>query len=231
MSQGLGAIVLCGGQSRRMGRPKAWLPFGGEALLQRVVRRVSEVASPIVVVTAPGQEIPELPPEVAVVVDAVTGRGPLQGIAAGLEAIAARAGAAFVSSTDAPFLHPAFIRRLAELQAGGAGEHAAPYDVVVPNVGGHYHPLGALYSCSVRGEIEALLGAGRLRPFFLFERVRTLVVDEARLLADPALAAADPELASLRNVNTPEEYADAVRYADAVGDADAVGHTLIARER
>jgi len=30
----LGAVVLCGGQSRRMGRPKAWLPFGPELLLQ-----------------------------------------------------------------------------------------------------------------------------------------------------------------------------------------------------
>ena len=34
----LGAIVLCGGRSRRMGGPKAWLPFGPERLLQRVVR-------------------------------------------------------------------------------------------------------------------------------------------------------------------------------------------------
>lgn len=214
---GLGGIVLSGGQSRRMGRSKAWLPFGGEVLLQRVVRRVSEVASPIVVVAAPGQELPDLPPDVTVVTDAVSGRGPLQGIAAGLEALGARAQAAFVSSTDVPFLHPAFIRRLAQLQAG-AGENeggAGPYDVVVPNVGGHFHPLGTLYSCSVRSEIEALLAAGRLRPFFLFEQVRTLVVDEARLLADPALAAADPDLWSLRNVNTPEDYAEALRDADA----------------
>ena len=215
MIAGLGGVVLCGGQSRRMGRPKAWLPFGGEVLLQRVVRCVREVASPVVVVAAPGQELPDLPPDVGVVVDAVTGRGPLQGIAAGLEAIASRAGAAFVSSTDVPFLHPAFIRRMAQLQAG-TGEtdaQAGPYDVVVPNVGGHYHPLGALYSCSVRAEIEALLSAGRLRPFFLFERVRTLVADDILLLADPVLAAADPELGSLRNVNTPEDYALAVRDA------------------
>ena len=34
----LGAVVLCGGESRRMGRPKAWLPFGPERMLQRVVR-------------------------------------------------------------------------------------------------------------------------------------------------------------------------------------------------
>jgi molybdopterin-guanine dinucleotide biosynthesis protein A len=49
-----------------------------------------------------------------------------------------------------------------------------------------------------------------LRPFFLFERMRTLVADNAMLLAGEELAAADPELRSLRNVNTPEEYAAAL---------------------
>ena len=51
---GLGAVVLCGGRSSRMGRPKAWLPFGDEVLLQRVVRRIAEAAWPIAVVAAPG---------------------------------------------------------------------------------------------------------------------------------------------------------------------------------
>ena len=50
-----GAVVLCGGESRRMGRPKAWLPFGPERLLQRVVRLVGTVAHPVVVVAAPSQ--------------------------------------------------------------------------------------------------------------------------------------------------------------------------------
>ena len=45
-------VVLCGGQSSRMGRPKAWLPITGELMLPRVVRLVSEVVSPVVVVAA-----------------------------------------------------------------------------------------------------------------------------------------------------------------------------------
>ena len=53
-----GAVVLCGGESRRMGRPKAWLEFGKEVMLERVVRLVSTVAWPIVVVAAPGQDLP-----------------------------------------------------------------------------------------------------------------------------------------------------------------------------
>ena len=60
----VGAIVLCGGMSRRMGRPKAWLPFGpDEVMLQRVVRLVREVVGPVVVVAAPEQELPMLPGE------------------------------------------------------------------------------------------------------------------------------------------------------------------------
>ncbi|MCA9165188.1 MAG: NTP transferase domain-containing protein, partial [Planctomycetales bacterium] len=54
-------VVLCGGKSRRMGESKATLPFGDELMVQRVVRLLSEVVSPIVVVAAEGQTLPELP--------------------------------------------------------------------------------------------------------------------------------------------------------------------------
>ena len=111
----VGGIVLCGGQSQRMGQPKAWLAFGGELMLPRVVRLASEVVAPIVVVAAPDQELPPLPPSVAVVRDARPQRGPLQGVCAGLEALQGRCDAAFLSSCDVPFLQPAFIRRLIEL--------------------------------------------------------------------------------------------------------------------
>jgi molybdopterin-guanine dinucleotide biosynthesis protein A len=185
-----------------MGSPKAWLDFGGEPLLARTVRTVASMAAPVVVVAAPEQDVPPLPEGIAIVRDAVSGRGPLQGIAAGLAAVAPHADAAFVSSTDVPFLHAAMIRRLMELR----GE---AYDIAVPRAGGHFHPLCAVYGVAARAEIEALLAADRLRPFFLFERMRTIIADEAALLAGAELAAADPELRSLRNVNTPEEYAAA----------------------
>ena len=200
---GLGAVVVCGGQSSRMGSSKAWLEFEGEPLLARVVRRVAEVAAPIVVVAAPGQEIPSLPAGVLVARDPVSGRGPLQGIAAGLDALVGRASAVFVSSTDVPFLHPALVRRLHALR----GEE---FDIAVPRAQGHYHPLSAIYGIAARAEIEALLAADRLRPFFLFERMRTIFADEALLLAGGELRAADPALLSLENVNTPEQYAAAL---------------------
>jgi molybdopterin-guanine dinucleotide biosynthesis protein A len=192
-----GGIVLCGGQSKRMGRPKAWLPFAGETMLQRVVRLLAEVVKPIVVVAAPGQDVPRVPPEVAIVCDEEQGRGPLQGLAAGLAALDGHVEAAYLSSCDVPFLRPAFVRRLIDL--------LGRYAICVPHVGEHHHPLAAVYRLGVLPTVRQLLAENRLRPFFLFEAIATRVV-EAGELAD-----VDPAFHSLRNLNTPEEYEAACR--------------------
>src|SRR5262249_12531540 len=106
----VGGIVLCGGQSKRMGRPKSGLPFAGELMLPRVVRLLSAAVSPLVVVAAPDQDVPPLPVDAVIVRDEEKGRGPLQGLAAGLAALRGRAEAAYLSSCDVPFLQPAFVR-------------------------------------------------------------------------------------------------------------------------
>jgi molybdopterin-guanine dinucleotide biosynthesis protein A len=193
----VGGIVLCGGQSKRMGQPKAWLPFAGEVMLPRVVRLLSEVVRPVVVVAAPDQDVPPLSAEVAVVRDDEKGRGPLQGLAAGLQALHGRAEAAYLSSCDVPFLRPAFVRRLIEL----LGDR----DVCVPRVGDYHHPLAAVYRVDVAEAAARLLAEDRLRPFFLFEAVPTRVVEAAEL------ADVDPTFETLRNLNTPEDYEAALR--------------------
>lgn len=192
-------IVLCGGQSSRMGRPKAWLPFAGEIMLPRVVRLLREVVEPVVVVAAPSQDVPPLPAEVVVVRDEEQGRGPLQGLAAGLAALHGRADAAYLSSCDVPFLRPAFVGRLIAL----LGDNA----ICVPRVGDYHHPLAAVYRLVVEDTVRCLLAENRLRPFFLFEAVPTLVVEAAEL------ADVDPTFQTLRNLNTPEEYEAALRAA------------------
>jgi molybdopterin-guanine dinucleotide biosynthesis protein A len=185
-------IILCGGQSQRMGRPKAWLPFGSETMLGRVARRLGDVVSPLVVVAAPDQDVPPLSPDVQVVRDEEKGRGPLQGLAAGLAALHGKADAAYLSSCDVPFLQPAFVRRLIEL----LGNHS----VCVPRVGNFHHPLAAVYRLSVADAVQGLLAADRLRPFFLFQAAPTRVVT-----ADE-LADVDPSFQTLRNLNTPADY-------------------------
>ncbi|VTU00774.1 molybdopterin-guanine dinucleotide biosynthesis protein a : Molybdenum cofactor guanylyltransferase OS=Sorangium cellulosum (strain So ce56) GN=mobA PE=3 SV=1: NTP_transf_3 [Gemmataceae bacterium] len=192
-------IVLCGGRSSRMGRPKAWLPFGGETLLQRTVRTLSEAVHPVIVVAAPGQDVPPLPTTVRIVRDEVKDRGPLGGLAAGLAALEGLADAAYLSACDVPFLTPAFVRRVIEL-LGDA-------DIAVPHIGDHFHPLAAAYRLSVLPHVRELLAADRLRVAKLFDAV------PVRLIESDGLAGADPEFRALLNVNTPEEYRAALRDA------------------
>jgi molybdopterin-guanine dinucleotide biosynthesis protein A len=182
-----------------MGSPKALLPFGDETMLQRVVRLLSTVVSPIVAVAAPGQELPALPSSVAVTRDEREGRGPLEGLRAGLKALPAEVEAAYVTSCDVPLLVPAFVERVIAL----LGDH----DIAVMEIDGFAHPLSAVYRRRMLPHVEALLAADRLRPAFLFDAVKTRRVQPAEMTS------ADPELLTLRNLNTQEDYLAALKAA------------------
>lgn len=184
-----------------MGRPKAALEWHGSTLLQRIVGIVGRVVDgPVVVVRAPGQELPDLPPSIRVAVDAREGRGPLQGLAAGLAAVGDGVPRAYVSSTDVPLLHPTFVStvvRIAERE---------DVDVALPVAHGFRHPLAAAYRTSLLPSVERLIAEDRMKPAFLFESARVREIDEAELLRHRELADADPELLSLLNVNDRTEY-------------------------
>ncbi len=198
-----GGIVLCGGNSRRMGQPKHLLPFGPELMLHRVLRLVSQAVQPVVLVAAPGQLLPDLPDAFPVVYDRRPGVGPLEGIAAGLARLAGEVDLAFVTGCDAPLLRPAFIRRLIELAEG--------WEIVVPHAGGFDHPLAGVYRTRVLPVAESLLASGQVRPAFLFDHVPT------RRVLPEELACVDPELESLVNLNRPEDYAAALKKLAQVG--------------
>ena len=53
---GASAIVVAGGRSSRMGRPKASLDFGGVPMLARIVSELKRRFAEIVVVAAPESE-------------------------------------------------------------------------------------------------------------------------------------------------------------------------------
>lgn len=184
-----------------MGRDKATLPFGPEFMLQRVVRLVGKVVDPsqIVVVAAPRQPLPTLPIESAVAYDTTEYRGPLEGLASGLRALGARVDAVYASACDVPLLQPAFVERMFQL--------LGDYDIAVPFDGQYHHPLAAVYRSPVLGHIQRLLDADRLRPRFLFEEVNTLEVPV------DSLREVDPQLATLENLNHPEDYVAALRAA------------------
>src|ERR1700722_9063640 len=152
-----------------MGTPKAALEWHGSTLLRRTVGIVARATGgPVVVVRASGQELPELPGTVTVVDDPREGKGPVQGIAAGLAALAGQAEAAFVTSTDLPFLHPAFIRRVLRVldqpdggepeggEPDGGGPDGGP-DVALPVARGYPQPLAAAYRAGLAGLAERLV--------------------------------------------------------------------------
>ena len=196
-------VVLAGGRSTRMGRPKASLEWHGSTLLHRVTGIVGRaVDGPVVVVRAPGPGAARrCRPGVRVVEDAAEGRGPLQGLAAGLAAVSDEAEVAYVSSTDVPLLHPAFVARGARAPRRGRMWTW------------HFQSSTATGTRSLRRTgprslpaVEELIAEDRMRPAFLFERSRVRELSEEDLLRDRELAEADPELLSVLNVNEPDDY-------------------------
>lgn len=185
-----------------MGFPKAALEWHGSTLLLRTVGIVARATGgPVVIVRAHGQELPPLSEGILVAEDPVSGKGPLQGIATGLAALRGRAETAFVSSTDMPFLHPAFVRRVMRVLGDGDGT-----DVALPVTRGFKQPLAAGYRVSLAEAAQRLVAQDRLRPAFLFDECVVERLDDDALKQDPVLAAFDPDLESVVNVNTPDDY-------------------------
>jgi molybdenum cofactor guanylyltransferase len=181
----LAAVVLAGGASRRMGRDKATLtvpgPNGPTTMVEQVVSVVSPRCSPVFVVAAPGQPLPDLQAEV--LRDEVRGVGPLLATGRGLRA-AADAGSelAFVCAVDMPFMSAELIDELAERAARLGVDVVLPWD-------GRDHYLAAVYRTALADRVDALVAAGE-------RSMRALVdtVDTQRIVM--------AEQRSLTNVNT-----------------------------
>ena len=184
----ISGIILAGGDSRRMGRDKAFLELGGRPLIEIVIERVRAVAAEVIVVTNTPQRYAHL--ATRLVRDIYPGVGTLGGIHAGLTAATYDHG--LVVGCDMPFLNPSLLAYLASL--------ALHYDAVVPQVDGFFEPLHAIYSRSCLPLIEAQIPTRQRQAFSFYRRARVRYVERKEI------ARFDPELLSLRNANTPEEW-------------------------
>jgi molybdenum cofactor guanylyltransferase len=185
------AIVLAGGASRRMGRPKQDLPLGGRSLLESVVAAARAAAAEVVLV---GDRDAAARLGVRGEDDRIAGAGPLSGLAGGLAACPP--GVHALLACDLPFVDAAVLRALRDLAAGA--------QAVVPLIDGRRHPLCALYDRSCLAAARDCLDAGLRRMDDLLARVRV------RAVGPEELPGADLGRAVL-NVNTPEDYARALR--------------------
>ena len=193
VSKNASAVILAGGKSSRMGQPKALLPFDHEPLIVHIVRALKSMFAEAVVVAAPDQELPPL--SALLVRDEVAYQGPVGGIYYGLKA--AGGDFCFVTSCDVAFTNLSLISYLIS--------HISNYDVVVPFWQERFQPLHAVYRRSVLPLLKEQLERGELRPIFLYDKVRTRKVhaDEIRRF--------DPEGLSFFNINTPEDYEEALK--------------------
>ena len=197
MINGVYGIVLCGGESKRMRRPKALLEVGGIPMLTRVCEAVSEVAEIVVVVSARGQGLPALPSACRRVDDEQEQKGPLSGLSTGIRTLGRSCGHTFVVGCDYPFLTGAYLRAL----LGHSGEA----DVTVA-ASDQPQPLCAWYRTECLVKASDLVESGEYRLQMILEGLSVSSVPVADL------GAWLPQHTTF-NINTPEEHAQAEEMA------------------
>ncbi len=192
----LTGFVLAGGESRRMGTDKAFLPWHEGTLLEHALALAREL-TPEVRIVANGKKFAHL--AVVVIEDIYRGRGPLGGIHAALSTTASPWN--LILAVDLPLLN----RQLLSYLLARARE--SPASVTVPSVGGRLQPLCAVYRREFAEVAQQSLEAGENKIDLLFAKVRTQVIDEATL----SRAGFSREM--FRNVNTPQELAEVRRHS------------------
>ncbi len=187
-------IVLCGGASRRMGRPKASLPFGPETLLERVVRQLSEAVDVVVVAASPNQPVPSFDPgRVRVVRDRSPQPGPIHALAAALAELPDQVEFAYLAAVDVPRFAPDWPGLLLER----IGRHEAAAAIIE----GRIQPFAALYRVdAARGAAARLAADGVARLTTLLERLDTCWI------LDDEVDGVDPLSRLFQDLDHPEDY-------------------------
>jgi len=142
-------LVLAGGMSRRMGRPKPWIEVGDTVLLRYVVERLSAAFSEVMVSFSEPEQMEQLVPY-RVVFDRKRSAGPLAGLEAGL--MAAHHDVVFAVGCDMPYVE----RSTAELAVAAARN----CDAAIPRHDGLFEPVCGAYSKSALHAITGALDAG-----------------------------------------------------------------------
>ena len=181
-----------------MGGPKAALELEGKSLAARAADTLRSVASPVLAVL--GKDSPPLSIDVPVLTDRVPEKGPLEGLAVGLAALAVLDPApewALVLACDLPFVRPRLLQGLAALRNS--------VDAVVPRTADGLHPLLACYRVAIHPRIDEALLGGDLSLHALLGKLSVREVEESELRA------LDPDLRSFWNVNTAADLTEGLR--------------------
>ncbi len=178
-----------------MGSDKLLLPIEGRSFLRHICEIVRPHFRRTVVVAAGQQLLPELPTDVCVVRDSVADAGPLAGLLTGLresKSLQPDLCHIWLGSCDAPFVSLRVIDHMLEM--------ARTRDAVVVRHAGRVQPLGGVYRTGILPIARQLIENGERRLNRLPHVLNSEILD-----AD-TLRNLDPDLAFLRNINTPEDY-------------------------
>ena len=187
------ALILAGGESRRMGQDKTALLLGEHSLLAHAIHIVQPLFDDIIVsVRTPRADCAFLQ-----VRDNPTHQGPLAGLAAGLAE--AKTPWLFALACDMPFITSQLIMLLAGFREG--------VDAVVPVVNGFVQPMAAFYARHTLAALHEILGSsGKKSLRALLDTLQVRYVNEAEMHS------ADPGLRSFFDLDTPQDVAYAIRH-------------------
>lgn len=177
--------ALAGGQSRRMGRDKALLSYGGATLLEHTLSRLKTVCGDVRILCGPTHRYATF----GVEVETDPGIGPLGAVLRGLER--SPLPACLFLAVDLPGVSPGLLSRLLSLLPG--------YDAVVPISEKGPEPLCAVYAAQCHEAIRTKLEAGerKMTSFYSSIRIRSVLPTELEEFGElPAI---------FRNLNTPDE--------------------------
>ncbi len=186
---GVTAAILAGGSSSRMGTNKALLEVDGAPIITRTYQTLARLFHEVIIVTNSPEEYAFLP--CRTVPDIYPGFGSIAGLHSALAHSATER--TFVTACDMPFVDPAIIRYLCELQQSG-------FDAVIPFSAGGQEPLHAVYSSECKTVFEHAIQSDQRKILDILARLKT------RLVPWDEIQRVSGSMTSFLNVNTPEEY-------------------------
>jgi molybdopterin-guanine dinucleotide biosynthesis protein A len=190
------AVLLAGGDSKRMGTNKAFLALEGRNLVDIVFEKLDSLFKEVIVVTDRLDEFAYLPARLTTDLVNEGDKNALRGIQAGLTL--SSYSSSFVIACDMPFLALPLIHYMSRF----AGE----FDIVVPRVGHYYQPLFAFYNKTTLEVINRQLGDKKLKivAFYSGLHLKEIGEDIVRFF--------DPHMLSFYNINTKEEFLMAKKF-------------------
>jgi len=186
------AVILTGGESKRMGEDKASVVLAGQSLLEHVLAQIEPLFSDILI-SVREQRLDIAYPQI---IDSTENRGPMVGVRAALETV--KTDWVFVIACDMPLVSTGLIQHLAWLRS--------QHDAVVPFAFNRPQPLFGFYRKTCLPLMQARMKQGQR------SMIRLLDDLDVCLLSEQQVKKTDPELKSLRSLDSLEDVKEVERF-------------------